>query len=217
MALIKCKECEKEYSDKASQCPNCGNPTIENPNVKKKNVFTRIISIILSICIFGVLWYFIFNTFESLFESSIDASKYDTDKIYSVGDTLICPNFEIKIDKVQIKKKGTAIDSYKVIDEPEWIGVILTVKNTGERTKTFYSSNVNIVNSSGEFLDQSVWTYKIWGSEPLHSPELISGGSKSGYIQFSNTETNNSNLILNLDCDTGLFDTDIIYKVDISQ
>ena len=26
MALIKCSECEKEFSDKASFCPNCGNP-----------------------------------------------------------------------------------------------------------------------------------------------------------------------------------------------
>jgi len=27
MALIKCEECEKEYSDKAEACPNCGCPT----------------------------------------------------------------------------------------------------------------------------------------------------------------------------------------------
>ena len=27
MALIKCKECGKEISDKAKTCPNCGNPT----------------------------------------------------------------------------------------------------------------------------------------------------------------------------------------------
>ena len=30
MALIKCDECGKEYSDKASSCPNCGNPTGAN-------------------------------------------------------------------------------------------------------------------------------------------------------------------------------------------
>jgi len=30
MALIKCKECEKEYSDKANECPQCGCPTITN-------------------------------------------------------------------------------------------------------------------------------------------------------------------------------------------
>ncbi len=30
MALIKCKECEKEYSNQASTCPNCGCPTANN-------------------------------------------------------------------------------------------------------------------------------------------------------------------------------------------
>lgn len=30
MALIKCKECEKEYSNQASTCPNCGCPTTNN-------------------------------------------------------------------------------------------------------------------------------------------------------------------------------------------
>lgn len=29
MALIKCPECEKEVSDKASSCPHCGNPISE--------------------------------------------------------------------------------------------------------------------------------------------------------------------------------------------
>ena len=32
MALIKGKECGKEYSDNASACPKCGNPTIEEKN-----------------------------------------------------------------------------------------------------------------------------------------------------------------------------------------
>ena len=29
MALIKCSECGKEFSDKAPACPNCGCPTSE--------------------------------------------------------------------------------------------------------------------------------------------------------------------------------------------
>ena len=28
MALIKCSECGKEISDKATTCPNCGSPTV---------------------------------------------------------------------------------------------------------------------------------------------------------------------------------------------
>jgi hypothetical protein len=41
MALIKCEECEKEYSDKAEACPNCGCPTtytIKNDTEEKCSV-----------------------------------------------------------------------------------------------------------------------------------------------------------------------------------
>ena len=39
MALKNCPECDKEVSDKAKNCPNCGYPLIENEtNEKKKKV-----------------------------------------------------------------------------------------------------------------------------------------------------------------------------------
>ena len=149
--------------------------------------------------------------------SEVDSSKYDTSKTYNIGDTLDCPAFDITVDKVEIKPKGTRIDSYQVIDDPEWIGVTLTVKNKSDETKTFYGSDVDLVNTNGEVLDHSWITYKIWGSELLNSPELVSGGTKNGYIQFSNNTTDNSNLILQVDCNTGLFDDKIVYKVNVSQ
>ena len=37
MALIKCAECEKEYSDKAKACPNCGCPTVNNTISDRRN------------------------------------------------------------------------------------------------------------------------------------------------------------------------------------
>lgn len=40
MALIKCTECGKEFSDKAAACPNCGCPiqeiVIPEPDTKKR-------------------------------------------------------------------------------------------------------------------------------------------------------------------------------------
>lgn len=41
MALVKCPECGKEISDKARECPNCGNPMshkITCPNCGSTNV-----------------------------------------------------------------------------------------------------------------------------------------------------------------------------------
>lgn len=39
MALIKCPECGKEFSDKASACPNCGCPISEIKKQKEEDVF----------------------------------------------------------------------------------------------------------------------------------------------------------------------------------
>ena len=44
MALIKCEDCGKEYSDKAEKCPECSCP---NPNFKKEeDVVTKEITIV---------------------------------------------------------------------------------------------------------------------------------------------------------------------------
>lgn len=67
MALIKCKECGKEISDKAVTCPNCGTPVsnvqnnISQPssNQPNKNSSLGVVALILSIIgctfIFGVV------------------------------------------------------------------------------------------------------------------------------------------------------------------
>lgn len=65
MALIKCEECGKEFSDKADACPNCGNPNAKkekesvNVTVKKENgiwsvgkLVIGIISIVLFVIVF---------------------------------------------------------------------------------------------------------------------------------------------------------------------
>jgi hypothetical protein len=214
MALIKCNECGNEYSSNANECPKCGNPTGGKKSNTNNQTVSGLISSLLGLVIIGGIIYFIVGV---VMKSNVDGSKYDTKKTYHVGDTLDCPDFDVTIDKVQIKKKGTRIDSYSKIADPEWIGVTLTIKNKSKDTKTFYGSKVDLVNSSGEVLEHDFMTYKIWGVELLDSPELISGGSKTGYIQYTNTEADNSKLVLKVDCDTGLFDDKVVYKVDVSQ
>lgn len=44
MALIKCEECGKEFSDKANACPNCACPVKIEPKVKNNNENEYIIS-----------------------------------------------------------------------------------------------------------------------------------------------------------------------------
>jgi uncharacterized membrane protein YvbJ len=38
MALIKCKECGKEVSSEAKNCPNCGYPITSTKKESKKNL-----------------------------------------------------------------------------------------------------------------------------------------------------------------------------------
>jgi|GEM_PF-4239769 hypothetical protein len=53
MALIKCKECNKEISDNASQCPNCGYVYKKTKNKKEKSsAFKIVIPIIVAIAVF---------------------------------------------------------------------------------------------------------------------------------------------------------------------
>ena len=178
--------------------------------MKMKKVFNLLLFVLCGA-------FFMIAALGSSSKDSYDGSKYDTSKIYKVGDTLDCPYFDVSIDRVDIKKKGTSIDSYQVINDAEWIGVILTVKNKSSESRTFYGSNVDLINSNGEVLDHSWMTYKIWGVEMLNSPELISGGFKTGYIQYANNTDDNSKLTLRVKCPADLFDDNVTYNVDISQ
>ena len=53
MALMNCKECSKEISDKAATCPHCGAPVPKKKADLKKGAFAWII--ILGV---GSIWYF---------------------------------------------------------------------------------------------------------------------------------------------------------------
>lgn len=136
---------------------------------------------------------------------------------YGVGETAKCPDFSITLNNYSFKKKGTRIDYFTTVDDPEWIGVVVTVKNTTNYKKTIYTSDFQILNSTGEYLSHDYFSYKIWGKniQPLNSPELAPGGKKKGYIQFSNTNKDNSNLLLIVNCNDKLIfeDTKIIFEL----
>ena len=80
MALIKCKECGKEISDKANTCPNCGNPINDDTITKEvkatKKVAIFIIAILVVVCIIG----FIFGYFipaHTYYKLNPETNQYD--------------------------------------------------------------------------------------------------------------------------------------------
>lgn len=172
----------------------------------------KVLSIVLFVICGGA---FLLLAMGSVFDT--DTSKYDTSKEYSVGDTLTCPSFDIKVEKIEFKQKGTMVDGNKLIEDPEWIGVTLTVTNTTKKKQKFYSSDTRLINTSGEELKHAQRTYKIWGSELLNNPDLKKEESKTGYIQFINNSLDNSNLILKVNCSTGFLSSKIVYDVNVSE
>ena len=80
MAIIKCPECNKEFSDKALACPSCGFPTskitgnqtnnpivIDSPNLKRNHKYLKIIIPVLSLLIITVaIIYFLFFVIQDI-------------------------------------------------------------------------------------------------------------------------------------------------------
>ena len=129
-----------------------------------------------------------------------------------IGDTITCSKFDITVNSVQYKKRGTELDKFTSIADPEWIGITLTVKNNSNRTQKFTKSMVEVQNNKGEVLKTPAFDYNIWGITSLNYPELESKQFKTGYIHFMNTNDDNSNIKLIFKCSS----TDAIVY-DISE
>ena len=213
-----CNKCGNKIKKNYNVCPNCGTKVVTSDNEQLQDNSKNVVHIAIFVtCTVILIIYFCNNGFENLFNIIKNTPDYNTQKIYNLGETLHCPNFDVIVNDFKIKKKGYKIDNFTAISDPEWIGVIVSVKNISNEDNTFYTSNISLTNTNGEILSYSLLTFKIWGVELFDSPKLVSGGTKKGYVQFSNNQTDNSNLILNVKCQTELFKDEIIYKVKLSK
>ncbi len=228
--MKQCNNCKSEIKEDAKFCTICGqqqSPMVQsttiqnayqnNPNAMNQKVPSWVLILIVILFVGAIFLSINSSSFSSDSEKEDEISKYNTNKLYSVGETLKCPSFEITVNSVQIKVKGTYFSSYEYVNDPEWIGVTVTVKNISNMTKRFYTSDFGLINSNGEVINTDVFFYNVWGEEKFDSPELTSGGNKRGFVVFTNTNQDNSNLKLTVDCNTGLFEKDIVYNVNISQ
>lgn len=172
-----------------------------------KKVFIGIIPILVCFLLTAC------SVYNDIDENALEEAA---NKTYYVGDTVSCPQFDITLNDYIIKVKGESVGNNTIVADPEWIAVILTVKNTDDSEHTFYNSNVTLENSNGEIIKSNILSYKVWGYEGLSSPTLSSGGEKQGYIQFSNTNQDNSNLTLKISCDDKILEDNTIFKFDLN-
>lgn len=85
MALIKCKECGKEISDKAPACPHCGAPNKPKPDNKSSSGCLTVIIILGVIGILGAIGQYGGSSSEpstpreTVYNSSWDGSVYQAE------------------------------------------------------------------------------------------------------------------------------------------
>lgn len=125
MALIKCPECGKEISDKASACPNCGNPMdkIFKNSKTNKNWVLRI----LIVCFILVLIILFFNMTGSNDKKHTSASSEKNLEVNIKPD-----DFSYSIDPDTIN-----LETYNGDSD------ILEIKSSYEITGSVYNTNLS--------------------------------------------------------------------------
>lgn len=196
MIIILLSKGKKSVNKKYYVCQNCGhtfnsfNQLIAKDNNAGKNI-TAISSIII----------IIFCVIVAVAISTMDDSDLQKNVSKNIGEELICNKYKVVINSFNLKTGS--IDSFQEVPSgTEWIGIIVTATNTSEEDVSINSSNFKIVNSNGEILNYDVISYKVWGNYDTLGGKLAPGGTKTGYVSFSNTNTDNSNLTLNFKCGT---------------
>lgn len=112
MALIKCVECEKEISDKAAVCPNCGCPINRRIYLKKIIIILSSVLLVVGIVI-GFIMMLMNN--KTLGEKAVANSFKELDKILLAPDTI---NVHECVSRDFTKDEDTNTDEVDASNEP---------------------------------------------------------------------------------------------------
>lgn len=97
MAMIKCKDCGKEYSDRADKCPGCGNIPDEYIQPKKSNDFNvgrfKIIVALYVVCFMVLCTILPMNTY-------FQGNEYESDSYTYVDDDVTVRSYGIKYNPI---------------------------------------------------------------------------------------------------------------------
>ena len=130
----------------------------------------------------------------------------------NIGEEMTCSEYEkysVVVNSYGFKTSNDDLGYIKVPDGEEWVGIIVTVKNTGDEEMQFAVNNFNLINSNGEIISPDNMTWNVWNATKMDNVKLSKGGTSTGYIAFSNPNTDNSNLKLEFVCDrNGFISTD---------
>lgn len=146
MALIKCKECGQEISDKAKVCMNCGVKTKFNSDMVKRNI--SIISIIL-IAILSI------TAFIAIYNNDV-----------------VVKSINKSIDLLKRYKKGE-IDIEKLVDELEQLSDDIKILSDNEKDY-LKSSKLSTISVKVDFISYKIHKkYIEWNSHKGTSDSQI--------------------------------------------
>ena len=188
-----CTNCGNQLNDDERFCKFCGNDTsIIKQDKPKNNDFSlnRVLTVVFLCIGFIILMCIIIPT-----DDKEDEMKPKTN--YKFNETISCDKYDITFNSYNIK---TYKDNDYIIDGEQWIALYVTIKNTSNNDITFYESNIEYINNNGEIISRMPLTVDIWKGERLNSPEIIRGGTKTGYIVFRENLNKIDNISFRLNC-----------------
>lgn len=223
MSLIKCNECGKEISDKATTCPNCGCPisvkpkdeAIKNNAKKKKSHTPSILIIIICIIAFSAIVNGISKSTkkeESDKTVNSNVSNESTARVEPTTESYIGVNEESKIEDWSVLITSAGVTD-KISENNTWgftpkegnkyFKIDCTITNNGTNAHTFLPS-LNLKNDiSAKIIYKTEYEYTstilLGYSNDLHDTTVNPLSTKSGSIAFEipdSIATTNEELIL---------------------
>ena len=121
-------------------------------------------------------------------------------KTYKINDVMDCKSNKYKVTVTNIK----ILDHNDYIEIPknnELVAIYLKVENYSNKDLSFSEKNLKLINSNNEEISPLNGTIQdMWSGNRLNNFVLKPNGAKTGYIVFSNTNLDNSDLKATYNC-----------------
>lgn len=205
MSLIKCKECGKEISNKATVCPNCGCPIVsltkeeistKKPKKNNKHKVLIIISCFIVICAIISVSQSLSkkgsNTTNNANNSSNNTvnNQSNTEKLININEEGSIGDWTVIITNVEITDKisENSVVGFKPADGNKYLKIDCTVTNNGTDAHTFLPVVATKNDTSAKILYQSEFEYSastlLGSSNDIHSTGVNPLSTKSGIVVF---------------------------------
>lgn len=213
MSLVKCKECGKEISNQATNCPNCGcpiTPSLQNtplqgnlPPMPQKKKSNRILIVAL-VVIAGFILIGIFaskgsstskqpnNNDNAVIDQSTDSSQQENkeNELLGLNEESTLKDWSITVTNVEFLDKipQSQYTSFQAKEGNKYFKIDCTVTNNGTDSNTFLPSVTLGSSVTAKVLYQNDYEYSpsnlLGNQDDLHDTTLNPLSSKEGIIVF---------------------------------